>query len=529
MNIPLSRYPKHALSVLSSRSPAPEQRDVTARLQQATLVHSRVVLLLQSMVHSSSHPLPSDLYDPQWKPSSSPPKSVLRELTFPAPLSYFNGNTPRSHSVDKRAGKGKLSAVPKRLTKSETVIAGRGHGRRWGSESDAGPSRSASSPGMGKRLSIFGGNVNRPPLPPPAFEPASLRFYSGNWRRNTARFSIAGSDDEGVLRPPKRRFLSSGSSSQSSLGSSPTAQSTSRQSASPSNTGHSPHDLQAATNPTRAPILRVFVPCSDLTDDVVDACEDQLIEAGLWEHLSVGDVVCNFGFVPLTQDEPSTSSSASPKDRDHRRWLVFTGDRLLIYYPTESPPIATVDVLNLPSPFYYTHLLSPTTGTQGNPRLELALPPHAFRVSSYSLANLSSTITSPHSPSGFARVKTFAWLANVEVSPHSSTAVSSGWAGEWILQGEGTREGKMALQRAVKGGQDALCTCEVVLDKCGNGKLWLRYVYILLSKEQRTQSNVSALLPRLLPSVANFEDPPDSAHIEDNLDHGHGHNLRTPP
>ncbi len=45
--------------------------------------------------------------------------------------------------------------------------------------------------------------------------------------------------------------------------------------------------------------------------------------------------------------------------------------------------------------------------------------------------------------------------------PH--VAVSSGWAGEWVLQGEGTREGKKELQRLVKGGPSALRTWEIVL------------------------------------------------------------------
>ncbi|KLO17419.1 hypothetical protein SCHPADRAFT_821554 [Schizopora paradoxa] len=465
LDTPLSRYPTHALAILSTERTSGRQRERTAKLQQATLAHSRAVLVLQSMVHSASQPLPSDLFDPQWKPSGSP-KSSVRELTFPAPLSYFDENRRRSDSKDGHSSKSEASASPKRLAKSKTVVSDMGHGRSRSSKLDTGR-RSASSPGMSKRFSVFAGN--RPPLPPPAFAPPSLRYYSGNWRRNT-HFSMSGSDDEGILRPPNRRFLSSNSSSQSSLGSAPTGKSsTTTQPPPTSPSNETLHDLQSATSQTRAPVLRVFVPCAELSEDVIESCEDQLIEDGLWEHLSVGDVVCNFGFVPLTQDEPSISSlSRSQKEKDHRRWLVFTGDRLQIYFPTEYPPISSSDALLLPSPFYYTHLLS--SGT--NPRLELALPPNSFKVS-YTLANLSTTVDSPHSPNGVARVKTFVWVATVDTSlPH--VAVSSGWAGEWVLQGEGTREGKKELQRLVKGGQNALRTWEIVLDKCGNGKLWLR-------------------------------------------------------
>lgn len=509
MDTPLSRYPTHALTLLSTALPSARQREHTGKLQQATLIHSRAILVLQSMVHSSSQRLRSDLNDPQWKPSSSP-KSTLRELTFPAPLSYFDENRRRSESKDERSIKSNASATApqKQLVKSETVVSEMGFGRKRGSQLDTGR-RSASSPGMSKqRFSVFAGN--RPPLPPPAFAPTSLRYYSGNWRRNT-RFSMSGSDDESILRPPNRRFLSSSSSSQSSLGSSPTGKTSTVTQPPPS----SPtlHDLQSATSQTRAPVLRVFVPCAELSEDVIEACEDQLIEDGLWEHLSVGDVVCNFGFVPLTQDEPSTSStSRSQKEKDHRRWLVFTGDRLQIYYPTEYPPISTTDALSLPSPFYYTHLLS----TGANPRLELALPPNSFKVS-YALANLSTTVESPNSPNGIARVKTFAWMANVDASlPH--VAVSSGWAGEWVLQGEGTREGKKELQRLVKGGPSMLRTWEIVLDKCGNGRLWLR----LLPPARKISD------PRQLEAAMNTtaisDNSMDNAHSNSGLSH---HNLRT--
>lgn len=455
------------MSVLSSDFPSLEQTEFTLYLQQLNRVHSRAVLFLQNMVHSSSQLLISDLDEPRVKTSNSP-QSGLRELTFPAPLSYFDSS--HSKSLDK-ASRHSLSApvtddtasLPAVTDKKSTLHTTRSrHSRKWGSESAADGLSTNKFARRASRLSIFGGNANRPPLPPPASEPESMRLYSGSWRRTRSNFASL-PEDEGILRPPNRRFLVSRYSSDSSLGSSPTPPSV-QQSSTPSSS--SPLDLLAAVSRTRAPVLRVFVPCSRLTEDVIAACEDQLIDEGLWEHLSAGDIVCNFGYVPPLE-ETEEESSRNPGS-DNRRWLIYTGEQLVIYYPTDPTPIP--DALSLPSPFYYTHILPPFT----NPHFRLTLPP--FKAH-YTLTNLTTTIQSPHS--GYTRVNTYAWLASLDA--HSHSAMSDGWRGEWVLQGEGTREGKVALQNALRGGQSGEHEYEIVIEKSGNGRLWLRCVNIALS------------------------------------------------
>ena len=59
--------------------------------------------------------------------------------------------------------------------------------------------------------------------------------------------------------------------------------------------------------------------------------------------------------------------------------------------------------------------------------------------------------------------------------------MNEGWAGEWVLQGEGTREGRAALQdmlRGERGTRRQEREFEIVLDKSGSGRLWLRYVVV---------------------------------------------------
>ena len=508
----------HALSVLSSDLPSWDQMQTTKRLQAFSQAHSRAVLLLQSMVHSSSLPAPSELDDPRWKLSNAAQTSGLRELAFPAPLSYFDPNNApkRRKSKNKHPQSHVPQSSPSVLTRqrvANSVVsnADGGKHRKWELDSavtQASPARNNTQRSRRtSRISFFGGQ-NRPPPPPPSSEPESLRLYSGSWKRggHLVSASTTTTDEERVLRPPNRRFVTSTYSSETSLGSSPT-QSTSLQGSTPSNS--SPHDLLAATSRTRAPILRVFVPCSHLTEDVIASCEDQLIEDGLWDHLSVGDVVCNFGYVPPIEDSDfpglgsngsatgdSSGSQSNSNGKDDRRWLIYTGDRLTIYIP--SLPVPIPDALTLPSPFYYSHILPPLA----NPRFILRLPP-LYESARYALTKLTSVVVSPQSCSGYARVRTFAWLASVDArgwfgngtAPAPAAAVnglngngvndknqsvpplmSNGWRGEWVLQGEGTREGRQFLQKALKYGSVTPAEWEIVRDKSGSGKLWLRYV-----------------------------------------------------
>jgi hypothetical protein len=59
---------------------------------------------------------------------------------------------------------------------------------------------------------------------------------------------------------------------------------------------------------------------------------------------------------------------------------------------------------------------------------------------------------------------------NVAVEP-----VGKGWRGEWVIEGEGTPEGKTLLEECVsKRWLDRPIVVEIVLEKCSLGKTWLR-------------------------------------------------------
>ncbi|KAL0065051.1 hypothetical protein AAF712_007886 [Marasmius tenuissimus] len=99
----------------------------------------------------------------------------------------------------------------------------------------------------------------------------------------------------------------------------------------PSQTATSPHDLLLATSRLRAPVLRVYVPCSELSrsssfkegitpyaassssrpasrpstaslrseqTSSVQQVEAELMRAGVWEWMRGGEVVVNFGYMP---------------------------------------------------------------------------------------------------------------------------------------------------------------------------------------------------------------------------------------
>ena len=304
--MPLHHYPMRALQMLSSPYPTPEQDHISQDLTSLALAHSRFVLLLQSLVHSTTSQEPAEFR--QFNPRNS---IGLRELTFPAPLflakdkhgaplppSSFNGHRShwsmapclgRSANSSFSSGSGSYD-VTNYFARTPLNLP---QGRHPTSKKKI-------------RKSVFG----RPKiLPPPPSEPRSLKFYSMGWRRHPK----SASDDE--FAPPRRGFTSINVSSDSSLNS----QSNQRDSIGLMLiSSSSPHDLKLAMSRTRAPILRVFVPCSDMDEESVIACEDQLIDTGLWDHLSTGDVVCNLGYIP-----PDTEDSGSDPDdpeRGSRTW-----------------------------------------------------------------------------------------------------------------------------------------------------------------------------------------------------------------
>ena len=431
----LHRYPMHALRMLTSIYPTFEDDDMTSKLVALTAAHSRFVLLLQSLAHSSSDPIAPEPEELRFKSRLMPIQNI-RELTFPTPLAYVQVPVPDN-----------VKTIPSKFLSKK-----------------------------GRRISIFGNNSDLPP----AREPRALKLYSSTWRRSAS-----------TSARPNRRLTSTNASSDSSISGCPSRSSIagheSLSSASCRTT--SPHDLSGATSRNRAPILRVFVPCTKLDDDdeSLISCERQLVDSGLWPHLSTGDIVCNFGFVPPnTEDTSSEVDDSAPADYfsqrsrlDQRRgnsdassqvrWLIFDGQFLVPYTPPGLLPLH--DVLSLPSPFYYAHITPPFA----NFSYAIDQFPVCDDIPQLTLIYSTSKVPSPHSPKGYALVKKYAWIARVvRLGRGDEDNIGEGWFGEWTLEGEGTREGRQVLLDALAGRQMDRKVWELVREKSGGGKLWLK-------------------------------------------------------
>ncbi|KAJ3714276.1 hypothetical protein C8R42DRAFT_255779 [Lentinula raphanica] len=280
---------------------------------------------------------------------------------------------------------------------------------------------------------------------------------------------------------------------------------------------NNPHALHLAASRIRAPVLRVFIPSSDMslsgiTDFMpssrngsgVSRCEEELFQAGLWEHLSVGDVVCNFGYVP-----PSSSGSSDAV------WLIFNGCQLVPFtfgaqdsrgilpiYSTLEENNPGQEAWMLPSWGYYEHILQQQlsfqrslggrkAGTNMNIRILISKIPvsplHLDVMYQPTLLSIPRNIPSPHTPGGMVVVKKWVWIVRVWVGVSSPTKlftaedeteleVGIGWEGEWTLEGDGTKEGREVLLSCLRQDQKRvdLMEWELVRDRCGKGKVWLR-------------------------------------------------------
>jgi hypothetical protein len=246
------------------------------------------------------------------------------------------------------------------------------------------------------------------------------------------------------------------------------------------------HALSQAFRLTRAPIFRVFVPCPQLNPVVMRACMSQLHAASLVPHLRAGDLVCNLGYVPEVGDDGEPIAG----EGDCRGWMVFSGHDLLPL--TTKVPIPVRDptfILN--SPHYFSHVLSDGE----NPRYELVIPLTPDSVpATYALVRTSREISVPPQtntsnanakgkkgqepqpeptgpkPTIKHKVSTFVWLARIECSR---------WGDEWILEAEGTKEGRMYLEGVIqeaKEGSGIERVWELVREKTGRGKVYVRKV-----------------------------------------------------
>ncbi|KZV64589.1 hypothetical protein PENSPDRAFT_548905, partial [Peniophora sp. CONT] len=486
-NIPLHKYPRHALSVLSALWPTEQHNRKTESCIELCLSHSRSVLLLQSLIHSSASPIADDSEDFNFRPRATPSPRAVRELVFPAPLAYFSSapasaassetnSIAPSASPSKNSTKRRASRIFSRSesSRSKRTVASLDMPRP--------PPRPNAS---GRPVSIFGTFTSsgvRVPPPLPSEDTLGLRIYAESWRshrrqRQSVSASSSLSDGESLFRRPQRRFASSSltRSSASSIEESPSPSRTRITLAQPRATlpaVSSPHDIRLATSRLRAPVLRVFHPCTELDDAALSACETQLVDSGLWAHLSTGDLVCNFGYLPpeTTDREDVVSgsesgSSVGSADAKDGLWLLFDGTELVPWDPATALPLE--DPLSLPSPLYFAHVLP--VGTPS--RLTLALPPAEPQ---FALQRLTLDVPSPNSPRGVARTHRFAWLATLP--PAHREGLGEGWQGEWVLEGEGTPEGRARLREAVSSAVNRALEWEMVPEKTTASRLWLRCV-----------------------------------------------------
>ncbi|KAI0062266.1 hypothetical protein BV25DRAFT_665226 [Artomyces pyxidatus] len=447
--VSLHQFPAHALAILSALWPMPHQQAKSERFIALCQAHSRLVLLLQSLIHSSPLPLTEEPDDVRLQLRNGP-QQPGRELVFPAPLSYFGNN---------------LTAAEQSLARQPTK---KKHGRFFSvSAASSRPPEDGTLTRSRSRISstVFG--RNKVPPPPPSADPLGLKLYAESWRGWRRALAASGStsdDDEDLFRRPTRRFASqsSRSSVDNSLSSSRSRSSRIPESPPAAPMISSPHDIRMATSRLRAPILRVFHPCPELDQDAISACEAQLEDSGLWQHLSIGDVVCNLGYLP-PEESSSSSEFSSEQNANTGLWLLFDGVQLVPYAPPATLPLAEPHLL--PSPLYYTHI----TPVAVNPRLSLTLPRAEPQLS---LVHLLTQVRSPHSPNGVARIKKYMWLAHLRA--RSRPGLGEGWHGEWVLEGEGTKEGRQSLIDALRGDASAEREWELVLEKSNSSRIWMR-------------------------------------------------------
>ncbi|KAF8656213.1 hypothetical protein AX16_002649 [Volvariella volvacea WC 439] len=529
----------HALTIISALYPTIEQSEQTEYFASLTQAHSRFVLLLQATVHSSPSLIPPESEELRWRPRRFfNQQSTIRELTFPAPLSFSqtyqsdDGTSHCSSNTHTASGSSRSRFFRPKGLQNRTRNSSPLHANN--------PPATLSKKGS-RSLSIFRGRrASKISAPPPPSIPQTLKLYSTAWRRTlvhqTSNISRTHpeffTDDDGddgsaldsdvtnlSLRRPHRRFASVNTSSSASSVTSPSS-SRSRPgsiegypspASLPFNLSNgviprltSPHDLSLATLRTRAPILRVFVPCTELEQDSdgIIQCENQLIDSGLWEHLSAGDIVCNLGYVPsedssnssaagdevflptgkhsTLQHQISTSTASSSTGDTRKRWLLFNGNCLLPYSPPDVLPLT--DPLSLPTPWYYTHIMN----SQENPRffiLRLPLPRATVdheAGENWELIAVQTKVRSLHSAGGWALVKQYRWTAKVfrTAGPKDGArdTLGEGWTGEWTLEGEGTKEGRQVLQECLRGENGESMEWEFVRERSGPGRMWFKLI-----------------------------------------------------
>ncbi|TFY81222.1 hypothetical protein EWM64_g2794 [Hericium alpestre] len=384
----------HALKLLSAPCLTFSQVLKAQRYVALCQAHSRLVLLLQSLIHSSSLPFSEEPDDTRWTPRTSPKQNSYQASVC---LRNVEGSAASLRGPSNfETLRGDLEELETHAQHVRVAV------RRW-KDAIIDTTKATSSVCFHSRIKLV---VTGSELFP---------IYSRSWD---------------VPSPP---------------------------------TSSSLHDIRMATSRLRAPILRVFHPCTEVDENAIVACETQLDEAGLWEHLSTGDIVCNLGYMPAEEEHNSSSDVSSEPGSPNRVWLLFDGQALVPYAPPAQLPLA--DPLTLPSPLYYAHIFPPPT----NPTFMLTLPHSA--APQLSLVHLPVEVRSPQSPSGFVRVKRYKWIAHLPAQ--ARPGLGEGWQGQWVLEGEGTTEGKAMLLEAIRGAHIER-KWELVVEKSNGARTWLR-------------------------------------------------------
>ena len=519
-------YPIHALQ-FSTRFGELHHLKLLRKLQHFTIVHSKFILLLQSLAHSSLRPLEPEPEDnsPSRLTLQTPPPGI-KQLHFPEPLCYID--SPAIHRTP--------SYHRHKRSQSARIVTG-------------------SSKALGKRRSVLG----RPksPPPPPSSDFLVRQSYFSPLRRTFDALSSIGTSEPSSSR--RRRFHNASNLSISSLSTTTRLSMVHEKRSSMSIPRlriplQSPHDIHFATSRSRAPILRVFVPCSELTVSIAE-CEDQLIDAGLWDHLSTGDIVCNLGYMPPVptperdfsrdyfgdvspsmRSVRSQPSSFGNRATDDAVWLVYDGFGLVQYSPVLQPP-PLKDALTLVTPYYYSHILQ----NSANPffTLDLYTRLSGFRRSvngaggntfsppalpKFELVALLTKVRSPKSPGGYAMVRRYKWIAainGIKAAVSGDLEVGNGWlTDEWVLEADGTVEGRRMLDSLLSSPGAYVASdwargdwvWEIDKQRSNPSKTWFRSVHFQLALDMWTEAN-SLLSNSLLGSSEDYVLPLDPGAI----------------
>ena len=111
-----------------------------------------------------------------------------------------------------------------------------------------------------------------------------------------------------------------------------------------------------------------------------------------------------------------------------------------------------------------------------NPTFTFA-PPGGGGIPETSLVNTATRVPSPHSPGGWAMVKKYMWIARARVGMgfmDIDDGLGEGWRGEWVLEAEGTQEGRETLIDCISGLSGEIFVWELLREKSGGGRIWIR-------------------------------------------------------